>query len=85
MFFTDVNKCCIKLQLFSFILWAKSVLHLHASSELRLYIKWLRLYIKFSILHSASPRAVLKFLVHCTYDQRMRILVNKTLTAVSNP
>jgi hypothetical protein len=39
---------------------------------------------KFSILHSASPRAVLK-ISRSLYDQRVRIFVNKTLTAVSNP
>ena len=39
---------------------------------------------KFSILHSASPRVVLKFLVHCTISACV-YFVNKTLTAVSNP
>ena len=40
---------------------------------------------KFSILHSASPRAVFSCTISLVHDQRVRIFVNKTLTAVSNP
>ena len=38
----------------------------------------------FSILHSASLRAVLK-ISRSLYGKRVRVFVNKTLTAVSNP
>ena len=37
---------------------------------------------KFSILHSATPRAVLK-ISHSLCGQRVRVFVNKTLTTVS--
>ena len=39
---------------------------------------------KFSILHSATPRAVLK-ISRSLCGQRVRVFVNKTLTTVSNP
>ena len=39
---------------------------------------------KFSILHSASLRAVLK-ISSSLYGKHMRVFENKTLTTVSNP
>ena len=39
---------------------------------------------KFSILHEATPRAVLK-ISSSLCSQRVRVFVNKTLTTVSNP
>ena len=39
---------------------------------------------KFSILHSATPHAVLK-ISRPLCGQRVRVFVNKTLTTVSNP
>ena len=39
---------------------------------------------KFSILHSASLRAVLK-IPHSLYSKQVRVFENKTLTTVSNP
>ena len=39
---------------------------------------------KFSILHSASLRAVLK-ISRSLYGKRVRVFENKTLTTVSNP
>ncbi len=71
------------------------------SSELRLYIEWVRdfkfvfrlqihaladctMNSKFSILHSALPRSVLK-ISRSLYSQLVHVFVNKTLTSVCNP